>query len=336
MNKKILVAIIILVVIAAGVVGIYYVKNVKNGQKIYHIGIVSGMADFDSIAVGFKQGMTGYGYIEGKNIVYDLQKFDSNPEGVKKAIKKFVEDKVDLILSFSTAASIEAKSATKGTNIPVVFALATTEKNGLVDNIRQPGGNITGVRYPLLEETAKRLELLHEVVPGAKRIYLVYDINYPNTKAALEVLRSEAPSLGVTLVEDSVSNLKELKAVLNKRAALKDIGIDAILIMPDVLSNSVDGTKEIVVNFADKHKLPVGGCTNNTADAGAIFSFFPDNINMGVLAAASADKILKGTPAGTISVVSPEAYLRISYKTIQSLGLTISKGILGRANEVIK
>jgi putative tryptophan/tyrosine transport system substrate-binding protein len=180
----------------------------------------------------------------------------------------------------------------------------------------------------------KRLEILHEIAPSAKRIYLIYDINYPNTKAALEKLRSAAPSLGLTLVEDPVSDIQELKTAIKARDMGGDTGIDAIFIMPDILNHS-DGLTEIII-FANKHKLPVAGCMSNTVNAGAIFSFFPESINQGMLAAASADKIFKGTPAGTISVITPENYLIINYKAAQELGLTVPEGLLSQADKIIR
>jgi putative ABC transport system substrate-binding protein len=305
-------------------------------EKVYHVGIVSGLEGFARVADGFKEGMTKLGYREGENIIYDVQRLDDDPAGEERVAKKFVDDKVDLIFSFPTGPSVAAKAATQGTGIPVVFAVAGTEMNNLVNSVREPGGNITGVRFPLHENTPRRLEILHEIAPDAKRIYLVYDINYPNTKAALETLRATAPSLGITLVEDPVSNMEELKAALKARDALNDAGVDAILIMPDVLSHSVDGIDEIITKFANKHKLPVGGCMINTAYAGAIFSFFPDSINQGMLAAASADRIFKGARAGTIPVVTPESYLTINYRMIQELGLNVSDGLLVRADEILR
>jgi putative tryptophan/tyrosine transport system substrate-binding protein len=335
-NKLIwIIGIIILLVIlaVAGYFLFFQNKEQITENKIYHVGILSGLEGFYPVAEGFKQGMAKLGYIEGKNIIYDTQRLNDDPVGEQRVAKKFVADKVDLIFSFPTGPSMTSKEATKGTSIPVVFAVAGVEKNNLVDSIRQPGGNITGIRFPLNENTAKRLEILHEIVPNAKRIYLVYDVNYPNTKAALEKLHSSAPSLGLTLVEDPVSNIEELREAIRVRS-IGNINVDAVLIMPDILNHS-DGLKEIMI-FANKYNLPVGGCMGNTADAGAIFSFFPDSINQGMLAANSADKILKGISAGTIPVITPENYLRINNKVIQRLGLKVNEKLLIQASEIIR
>ncbi len=307
----------------------------KKTQKVYRVGIVSGAEPFADIADGFKAKMTELGYIEGKNIVYDFQKLNADPFGEKRVAKKFVADKVDLIFAFPTEPALAAKAAAKGTNIPVVFALAGIEGNNLVESISKPGGNITGVRYPGLEDTVKRLEILHELVPNAKRVYLIYDPNYPNALMALGGLRPAVSSLGITLVEDSVNNVEELQAALQRRAELDDIGIDAILIMPEILTQTPDGFGAIL-KFANERKVPIGGGLVYTVKHGAMFSLVPDNVEMGNMAAPLADKIFKGTPAGSIMVVTPPSHLRLNYKVIQELGLAVPGGLLSRADEIIR
>lgn len=307
----------------------------KKTQKVYQVGIVSGAEPFADIADGFKARMTELGYVEGKNIVYDFQRLNADPAREKRVAEKFVAGKVDLIFAFPTEPALAAKAATKDTNIPVVFAMAGIEGDDLVESIIQPGGNITGVRYPGPEDTVKRLEILHELVPSAKRVYLIYDPNYPNASMALGGLRPAVSSLGITLVEDPVDNVEELQAALQRRAELDDIGIDAILIMPDILNHSPDAFGAIL-KFANEHKVPIGGGMNFTADLGAIFSFVPDNVEQGRMAASLADKIFKGTPSGSIMVVTPPSHLRLNYKVIQELGLTVPEGLLSMTDEVIR
>ena len=303
--------------------------------KAYRVGILSGADPFANIADGFKAKMAELGYIEGKGIVYDMQKTNSDPAAEQGILNKFVADKVNLIFAFPTETAVAAKAAAQGTNIPVVFAMAGIEGNNLVDNLRRPGGNITGVRFPNPELTAKRFEFLHELVPSAKLVYLIYDPNYPTAPFALEALRPAAASLGITLVEDRVANVEEYKLALEKRSLLDDVGIDAILLMPDFLNHSPDGFGALL-KFANEHKIPIGGGMDFTADLGAMFSFVPSNVNQGELAAILADKIFKGIPAGTLPVVTPEARLRLNYKVIKDLGLLAPEGLLNRANEIIR
>ena len=304
-------------------------------ENVYQVGIVFDAEAFTSIADGFKDKMTELGYVEGKNIVYDLQFTNMDPAEAQRLVKKLVDDKVDLIFTFPTPATVAAHAATQGTDIPVVFAYATTEGSNLVKSVREPGGNITGVRYPGHEMMCKRLEILLEIAPRVKRVWIGYDIHNPNTALALETLRQAASSSGVTLVEVPATTLGGLKADLAARAASDNLGLDAIILMPDGFNHAPEGLK-ILTTFAASHKVPLGGSFLYTVKAGAVFGNANDLFKVGELTAPLADKILKGTPAGTIPVVTPEQDLWINYKAAQELGLTVPEGLLSMAEEIIR
>jgi putative ABC transport system substrate-binding protein len=303
--------------------------------KMYRVGIISEVEAFTAIAEGCKAKMTELGYIEGQNIAYDIRIATMDPKQVKQVVGQFVQNKADLIFTFPTEASIAAKQATLGTDIPVVFANSNVEGTNLIENLRQPGRNITGVRFPGADNDVMRLGFLHKFAPKAKRVLVLYDPNYPTTQIVAAALRSAAPTLGITLVEDHVTSMKELQDAFKKRSAQKDIGIDAIMIMPEALNHTPDGFKAII-DFANEHKLPLGGGAPFTVDLGAIFTFHPDFFETGMLAATLIDKILKGASAGTIPVATPESHLLINYKAIQKLGLPVSEGLLSRATKIIR
>lgn len=306
-----------------------------NREKVYRVGIISEVEAFTVIADGFKARMKELGYKEGKNIVYDIRISNMVPEEEKRVVNKFVQNKVDLIFAFPTEASLAAKESTHGTDIPVVFANANIEGTNLIENVRQPGGNITGVRFPGADNDVMRLGFLHKFVPKAKRVLVLYDPNYPTTQIVVEALRLAAPGFGIKLVEDHVTSVKELQDSLKKRSVLKDIGIDAVMIMPEFLNHTPDGFKAII-NFANKHKVPLGGGAPFTVDQGAIFTFHPDFYETGMLAAVLIDKIFHGTPAGTIPVATPESHVLINYRAIKELGLPVSEGLLSRAKKIIR
>jgi putative ABC transport system substrate-binding protein len=307
----------------------------KKTQKVYRVGILSGLNLFAGITDSFRENMTKMDYVEGENIVYDIQRTNFEPDKEKQILKNFVDEKVDLIFGFNTEVALAAKNATTGTGIPVVFANAFTEGNNLVDNVRTPGGNITGVRYPGIYVATKRLEILHELVPQAKRIWVPYQEGYPSVPADLDALRSTAASFGVTLIEFPSSNLTCLQAELENRSKSGDIGFDAVLFIPESLSTTKEAF-EIIANFTRERKIPVGGSAIVTADYGTVFAVTINSTEIGKLAAHLADKVLKGTPAGTIPVVSPESYLKLNYKVARELGLNISEGLLSRADEIIR
>ncbi|MDD5064079.1 MAG: ABC transporter substrate-binding protein [Phycisphaerae bacterium] len=307
----------------------------KKTQKVYRVGILTSFAPMLTIAEGFKAGMTELGYIEGKNIVYDVQVKDADPEGEKQTVEKFINDKVDLIFTFPTGASVTAYSTAHGKGIPMVFAMCGVEGNIPIESVAHPGRNITGVRFPGPDNVVKHLEIMIELKPQAKRVWVTYDPSYPNTPIMLDALRLAASSLGVTLVESSHTDANEVEADLQARAASGDVGIDAILLLPEALSQSPSASG-VIIKFANKYHIPVGGGVPYTLDLGAVFSFLPDDFEMGKMAAPLADKIFKGTPAGSIMLATPANYLWLNYKAAQELGLTVSEGLLSRAKKIIR
>jgi putative ABC transport system substrate-binding protein len=306
----------------------------KKQQKVYRVGILSGLDYMASTADGFKAKMAELGYIENENIIYDHQKTDFDMVAYKRILGKFVADKVDLIFVFPTEASLEAKAAAQGTNIPVVFAVANIEDTGLVNSVREPGGNITGVRYPGPDLAIKRFEIMRELAPTAKRMWVPYQRGYPIVNSQLKVLREAAESSGIALVEFPADNATEVRAELSARAESGDIGFDAILFIAEPLAVTPDAF-EVMGKFAAEHKLPIGGAYMMVGGYGSIFGVNIETVATGRQAAVLADKILKGTPAGTIPVISSESFFQIDYKVAQDLGVEIPKGLLGSANEVI-
>jgi putative tryptophan/tyrosine transport system substrate-binding protein len=322
-------------ILLAGIVAAALLLGGCATPKVYRVGILTSNPSFAAIGNGFKDQMTKLGYIENKNITYITQNANPDPEDRQLQAKKLVDDKVDLIFTSGSEDTVAAQAGTQGTNVPVVFSYGQLEGTNLVKSVREPGGNMTGVRYPGPEMISKRLEILLKIVPTVKRVWIGYNKNGPNTATALEALRPAAAALGVTLVEVPATKQEELGADLAARAQAADPGMDAIITMPDSFNTSADGFAAIS-KFATEHKLPVAGGFANMAKQGALFVNSTDLANVGSLAAPLADKVLKGTQIGTIPVVTPEQTLLINYKVAQALGLTVPDGLLKQATEIIR
>lgn len=310
--------------------------NNQTEAKTYRVGILAGLNALTPITDGFKAKMTELGYVEGQNIIYDVQQ----PGGIdraayKRILQKFVADKVDLILVYPTEAVIEAKLATQGTNIPVVFANALVEGMDIVNSIREPGGNITGVRYPSSDIVLKRFEILRQLVPKAKRILVTYQKDTPIVVPQLEMLRPAAEAAGITLIEVPATNATDIETGLQALAKTPNFGVDAILLMVEPLAA---GPKAFAVlgKFAAEHNAPVGGTSTSAGEYETIFGLSINTEEAGQLAAPLADKIFKGIPVGAIPVVSSEPFLRINYKAAQKQGITVPQGLLSQADEIIR
>lgn len=310
-------------------------RGERPAPSVYRIGILCGVNFFADTQEGFKQQMTALGYVEGKNVIYDFQQTNVDPIAEKRILRQFVADEVDLILTFPTEVSLLAKEITRGTGIPVVFANANIEGVGLVDSIREPGEHITGVRYPGPDLAIKRFEIFLELLPEAEQVWLPYLQGYPIVVSQLDVLRSLTDSTGITLVEAPVAAPADLATDLNARAAQGDIGIDAILQIAEPIGVNPDAFT-LFSAFAADHNIPVGGAMMTMGGYSTLFGVDTNNIAVGKQAATIADKILQGTPAGDIPVVSAESFFRINYNVAQKLGITVSEGLLSQADEIIR
>jgi len=303
--------------------------------RVLRVGILCGTDAFLPIADGFRQGMAKLGYVEPRDIVYDVRSVNADRAALEPVARQFVEARVDLIFTIATEASLAAKAASRDTAIPVVFTYAGIEEDDLVESIREPGGNVTGVRYPGPEQITKRLEILLEMAPHVKRIWIGYDRQYPNAAPAVQILRPLAASRGVTLVEAPVDTLEGLAAELAARAAAADPGMEAMLLMPDTLNHSPQGWA-LIREFAAKHRVPVAGSFLYTVREGALFGNANDLPSVGALAAPLADKIFRGTPPKTIPVVTPEQELLVNYKCAQELGLQVPEVLLKQATTILR
>lgn len=304
-------------------------------HKIYHVGILCGLEVFASTTEGFKSKMAELGYKEGSSVLYDIQNTDSEPEREIEILQKFINDGVDLVFTFPTKVSIEAKKALQETNIPLVFANANIEDSNLVNNILEPGKNVTGVRYPGPDISLKRFEILLEIVPQAKRILLPYDRSTTLIASQLDNLRLAAKSSSITLIELPANNVHELEIEIFKLVSTNKTNIDAILMIPEPLAVSQSGFK-ILAKYAGDRKIPLGGSMSPVDGYNTIMSVTTDNIAVGKQAAILVDRILKGKPAGSIPVVSAESYIQINNVMAKELGIKIPVGLLKQADRVVR
>jgi putative ABC transport system substrate-binding protein len=341
-NKRTIFVVFVILVLA--VVGIFsaFIMNKKASnrqvaQKVYKIGILNGFDYVGKNVDGFKAGMAELGYIEGENVLYDVQKADPDVEKYQAILKGFANEKVDLLFAFPTEASLEAKKVTQETGIPLVFVHANYEGMNLINSIKEPGNNLTGVRYPGPDVALKRLEVLLEILPKAKNIVVPYFKGYPNVPPQTEILNKWAPTLGVNIIEMPVSSPEELEKSLNDLLK-KGQKIDSIMTLAEPVSGTPSFT-DVFGKFADDNNIPVCG-TMLLKERGykyeTIFGVDTDTFASGKQAAPLADKVLRGIPAGTIPVESAEVYYEINYKKASEMGIPLSESILKTANKVIR
>jgi putative tryptophan/tyrosine transport system substrate-binding protein len=304
--------------------------------KVYRVGILSGF-DFpgDTVEAGFKDAMTELGYVEGENIIYDLQKTHVvDMQAYQDITQKFIDDKVDLILSYPSEASLAAKQVAEGSGVPVLFSFAAGE--GLYDSVQTPGGNITGVRYPLIEIGLSHFEITMQLVPDAKKVLIPYYTDYPILPPQFEAIAPLAEAAGVTIIKAPVTNGDEMQAFFDGLLAEGEPDIDAIFYLVGPASTSPD-IASVAAQFGAKYQIPITtGTFLGPDDTWTITDVNVGFYTSGELAAPLADKIFQGVPAGTIPVVTPNTYMRVNYTTAQEIGLTVPESLLKQADEIIR
>ena len=155
-------------------------------SRTYRVGLLSGADSFDGVFDGFKAQMTELGYVEGENISYDYQASGGDEEKMSQIAQQFVTNKVDLILTTSTGAAKAAQTATAGTDIPVIFTVIQDPVGvGLVESLRNPGANMTGVSRPPVEYLGKRVEFLKQMAPDVATLWIIYDPDYSTAPSSV-------------------------------------------------------------------------------------------------------------------------------------------------------
>jgi putative ABC transport system substrate-binding protein len=296
-----------------------------------HIGVVAPGFSVDSQeGQAFREGLRAAGYIEGRDLSIDWWFGHGSYDGVADALAKAVRSKVDVIVVESAVAALAAKRATQ--TIPIVMALVGDPVGvGLVESLGHPGGNITGLTNMTAELMAKRLQLLKEAVPSARRVGVLWNPDTPFHSIVLAHLKSVAPGLNVELVPIAVHKVEQFGPAFS---ALTRSRANALLVLDDPFMAS-NGT--VIIQFATKARLPVASGWTHLAKQGVLISYATQFTELFRRAAGYVDKILKGASPATLPVEQPTKFeLVINLRTAKALGLAIPESILLQADEVIR
>jgi putative tryptophan/tyrosine transport system substrate-binding protein len=296
------------------------------------IGFLSaGSLDRDAARLrAFRQSLSEVGFIEGSNVAIEYRWADYHLEGMPALAADLVRRRVSVIAVTGVPAALAAKAAT--TTIPIVFTLGIDPVAlGLVASLNRPGGNITGVATLGGELGAKRLELIHELVPGANLIGVLLNPANPGIDSQTREIQAAAQILGVRLqiVHASVERDFDaaFAALLELRAGALVIGNDALLI----------NRSDQLAALALRHAMPAVYQFREFVAAGGLMSYGGSAIDLSRLVGAYIGRILKGEKPGELPVQqATRVELIINMKTAKALGLTFPLTLLGRADEVIE
>jgi putative ABC transport system substrate-binding protein len=279
--------------------------------------------------VGLRDGLQELGLRENKDFVIGVRFAQGNLAELPEAARALVRHGVDLIVTTGDSALKAAQMAT--TRIPIVsLGGSDPVEAGLVKSFARPGGNITGIADLEFELVPKRMEIFRELIPGLRRVLLVYDVTNAVAVSRLQVHRDAAHRLGLTLVERPVRTEDEARTAIS---TVRKGEVDGIF-APRLLSLNIPG---LILEIAPKRGIPTMFDDTFYVERTGLASYAANLYGLGRQAARLVDKILKGEKPGDVPIEQPTRFeLAINLKAAKALGITIPPSILLRADRVIE
>jgi putative ABC transport system substrate-binding protein len=298
--------------------------------KVYRVGVLVPGEAWYEIVDGLRFGLRQLGLEEGKQFVLSIRDWKGDARAAEEAARNFEQEKVDLVYTTSTNSTIAARRATA--EIPIVFAAGTDPVVlGLVDSFAKPGGRLTGIYQPATDLTAKRLEILKEIVPKLHRVVTFYDPRRPTAIESSKLAREAAQQMGIQFVERHIASVEELQAGVR---ALRAGELDAYFAVSDALASN---QAQLIIDTAIVKRLPTMFDFLSHVTKGGLAGYAVSFHEVGRLSAKHVQRILTGAKPKDLPVQGVDKIdLAINLRTAKQIGLTISPNVLARADRVIK
>jgi putative tryptophan/tyrosine transport system substrate-binding protein len=298
--------------------------------KIHRIGVLVPGEAWYEIVDGLRVGLKQWGLEEGQHLTLAVRDWKGDTKLAQAAVKSFLQEKVSLIYASSTNSAIAARRATS--EIPIVFCAGTDPVAvGLMESFAKPRGRLTGVYNPQTDLTAKRLEILKDIVPKLRRVLTFYNAQLRTGIESSKLAREAAQQQGVQLVEGHFTTEEELLAIVR---ALKTAEGDAYLALSDP---TVSNQAQVIIDTARIKKLPTMFDFLSHVRKGGLATYAVDFNEMGRRSAKYVPRILAGVKPQELPVEGMDKIeLVINLKAAMQIGLTIPRHVLARADRVIK
>jgi putative ABC transport system substrate-binding protein len=296
------------------------------------VGFVSAGSSDAPLVAGFRKGLNEAGYVESQNVTVEYHWLEGQFDRLPALMADLVSRRVAVIATPAGNYAAQAAKAATAT-IPIVFGVGEDPvKLGLVTSLARPGGNATGINFFFQEIVAKRLGLLHDLVPKAVRIaVLINPANAPVAETTLQEMPEAAHALGLQIQVLEASTSREIEAAF---ATLVHDRADALLVAPDgfFVSRRVQ-----FVTLGMRHGIPSAHTTREEVEAGGLMSYGADSLDMFYRVGVYTGQILKGAKPTDLPVLQSTKFeFVINLQTGTTLGLEVPPSLLARADEVIE
>src|SRR5262245_4755396 len=277
----------------------------------------------------FRQRLKEIGYAEGQDVAFEFRSAEDHPDRLAVRVADLIRRRVTVIVA-NYPAAIAAKTAT--TTVPIVFVTgADPVRDGLVASLNRPGGNVTGVSFISADLGAKQLGLLRELRPGAARIAVLVDRQWPTTERFLSELRAAALAIRQQLIVLDVSSDHEIETAFT---TLVQRGAVALLAGSGTF---VYSHRKRLIELAARHRIPAIYAWREAVAVGGLMSYASSITDAYRQAGVYAGRILKGEKPGDLPVILPTKFeFAVNLKTAKALGLDMPPTLLARADEVIE
>jgi putative ABC transport system substrate-binding protein len=324
MNKKISAFVLATMLLAA------VPLTAAQQQKAYRVGVITAGGAWYEIIDGLRVGLGKLGLEEGKQFILDIRDTKGDAKAAEEAARNLEQEKVDLIYTTQTSVTIAAKRATA--DIPIVFCVGADPVDlGLVESFAKPGGRLVGVYFRATDLTAKRMEILKEIVPKLRRVLTFYNPRSPVAAESAKLARQEATRLRVELVERHVASVEELQAGLR---ALRVGEVDAVFEVSDPMVVNQD---QLIIDTARVKRLPTMFSLHSSVIKGGLASYSVSLHEVGRVSAKYVQRILTGVKPKDLPVEGIDKIdLVINLITAKQIGLTVPPNVLVRAQKVIR
>jgi putative ABC transport system substrate-binding protein len=284
---------------------------------------------FAHLVTAFRQGLKETGFVEGQNVAIEYRSAEDQADRLPALVADLIRRRAAVIVG-DTSSSLAAKAAT--TTVPVVFAAGGDPvRDGLVASLNRPGGNVTGVVFFFAVLGAKRLELLHQLVPKASTIAMLVNPDTPGTEAERRDVQAAAQALGQQLLILDVSSERDIEAAF---ATFFQRGAGALFVGSGGFMNS---HRERLVALAARHALPAMYAQREAALAGGLMSYGPSITDAYRQAGIYTGRILKGEKPADLPVMQATKFeFVLNLKTAKTLGLEVPAQLLALTDEAIE